>query len=86
MKTEKLPEQSELVRSLASTIHRKMVAPSADRVDIVNKEIQQINHKLAMLEKELSQLDSFCRMTRFLALSLASGAVLLALLLYYTAH
>lgn len=85
MNTEKPRNQSELVRSLASTIHKKMMTPSADRADIVNREIQQINQKLAMLEKELSQLNSFCRMTRFLAFSLASCAVLLALLLFYSA-
>lgn len=85
MNTKKPRNQSELVRSLASTIHKKMMAPSADRADIVNREIQQINQKLAVLEKELSQLDSFCRMTRFLAFSLTGCAVLLALLLFYSA-
>jgi hypothetical protein len=83
MTIENLPNQSELVRSLASTIHKKMVAPSSDRADIIDKEIQQINHKLDLLEKELSQLGSFNRTTRFLACSLAAGAALLSLLLFY---
>lgn len=83
MTIENLPNQSELVRSLASTIHKKMVAPSVDRADIIDKEIQQINQRLALLEKELSQLDSFNRNTRFLACSLAAGAAFLSLVLFY---
>jgi len=82
MTIEKLAEQSELVRSLASTIHKKVVAPSANRADIVTREIQQMNEKLAVLEKDLEQLDRFCRKTRFWACSLAAGAVLLSLVLY----
>jgi len=82
MTIEKLAEQSELVRSLASTIHKKMVAPYADRADIVTREIQQMNEKLAVLEKELVQLDRFCRITRFLSCSIAAGAALLSLVLY----
>ncbi|MDD4334332.1 MAG: hypothetical protein PHY77_01855 [Desulfotomaculaceae bacterium] len=84
MNTEKLRNQSELVRSLASTIHKKMMAPSAVRADIAGRDIQQINQKLAMLEKELSHLNRYCRLTRFLALSLAAVAAFLALLLFYT--
>lgn len=83
MTIENLPNQSELVRSLASTIHKKMVAPSADRADIIDKEIHQINQKLDLLEKGLSQLDSFNKTTRFLACSLAAGAALLSLVLFY---
>ncbi|MFX4261893.1 hypothetical protein ACOBQJ_06800 [Pelotomaculum propionicicum] len=82
MTVEKLPEQGELVRSLASTIHKNMVAPSADRADIVNREIQQMSQKLAVLEKELDRLDRFCRTTRFWACSLAAGAALLSIVLY----
>lgn len=84
MTTEKPPNQSELVRSLASTIHKKMVAPSADRADIIYKEIQQMSHRLAVLEKELSHLDSFNRATRYLACSLAAGAAILSLVLFYS--
>ncbi|MBP7331735.1 MAG: hypothetical protein BWY65_01402 [Firmicutes bacterium ADurb.Bin373] len=83
MDSEKLRTQSELVRSLASTIHKKMMAPSADRADIVNREIQQINQRLAVLENELTQLYGSCRTTRFLAFSLTGCAVLLSLVLFY---
>lgn len=83
MTVEKIPNQSELIRSLASTIHKKMVAPSADRADNVNREIQQINQKLTQLERDLSQLDGYNRTTRYLACSLAAGAALLSVVLFY---
>jgi ABC-type Zn2+ transport system substrate-binding protein/surface adhesin len=83
MDSEKLRTQSELVRSLASTIHKKMMAPSADRADIVNREIRQINQRLAVLENELTRLYGACRTTRFLAFSLTGCAVLLSLVLFY---
>ena len=83
MKTEKISEQNEMVRSLASTIHKKMVAPSSGRADLINKQIQQINQKMESFEKEISRLDSSVKKTRLLACSLAAAAALLSLVLFY---
>ncbi len=72
MKTEKPREHSELVGSLASAIHKNM-----------NREIRQAVHRLAALEKELARLERSGRVTRFLAFTLAAGAVLLSLVLFH---
>jgi len=81
MKVERPQQQSELVKSLASTIHKKMVAPSADKMDIFNKEISETNQKVAAMEHHLTQLAATHGKTRSIAVFTAAGAVLLGLAL-----
>lgn len=81
MKVERPQQQSELVKSLASTIHKKMVAPSADKIDIFYKEISEINQQVAAMEHKLAQLAAALGKTRSIAVFAAAGAVLLGLAL-----
>lgn len=83
MKVERPQQQSELVKSLASTIHKKVVAPSADKMDSFNREISQIDQKLAALEHDLRQLAAAHGRTRFIAVFTAAGVVLLGLVLVF---
>ncbi|NLI14135.1 hypothetical protein [Pelotomaculum propionicicum] len=81
MKAKQPQQQSELVKSLASTIHKKMVAPSADKMDSFNREISEISQKAAALEHNLTQLAAAHGKTRSIAVFAAAGAVLLGLAL-----
>ncbi len=81
MKVERPQQQSELVKSLASTIHKKMVAPSADKMDSFNREISEISQKVAVMEHNLTQLAAMHGKTRSIAVFTAAGAVLLGLAL-----
>lgn len=74
-------QQSELVKSLASTIHKKMVAPSADKMDSFDREINAINQKVSAMEYRLAQLATAHGKTRLAAVFTAAGAVLLGLAL-----
>lgn len=82
MPIENLQNQSELVRSLASTIQRKIVAPAADKVDIMNVEIKEINQTIADLEKKISLLAAAHNRTRALAAVATLGlAVIVAIMI-----
>ncbi len=74
MKAEQPQQQSELVKSLASTIHKKVVAPSADKMETINQ-------KVAAMEQRLTQLTAAHRKTRSFAVFAAAGVVLLGLAL-----
>ncbi|MDD2444032.1 MAG: hypothetical protein PHS52_05990 [Desulfotomaculaceae bacterium] len=80
MKNDSAQSRIELVRSLGSTIHKKVVAPPAGKIDTIGAGINEINHKLAGLETELSHLAIACRRARLAALVAALGvAVLVAI-------
>lgn len=81
MKIENSQNQSELVRSLASTIHKKMVAPSVDKMNYFDREIGVINQKVTVLENELIQLASAHRKTRFMVITTMLGVTFLGLAL-----
>ena len=81
MKVENPQYQSELVRSLASTIHKKMVAPSVDRMNNFDREISEINQKVTVLENKLIQLASAHRKTRFMVITTVAGVTFLGLAL-----
>lgn len=81
MPIENTQNRSDLVRSLATTIQKKIVAPAADRVDIINVEMKEINQKIAVLEKELFLLAAAHSRTRALAAVAALGAAALAVIL-----
>lgn len=77
MPIENPQNRSELVRSLASTIQRKIVAPAADKVDLINVEIKEINQKITGFEKEFSLLAAAHNRTRMLAAVATLGLVVL---------
>lgn len=69
MHNENVQDRSDLVRSLAATIHKKIMEPAADKIDIVNLELEKMNHKVSGLEKELSALAGAHHRTRLLAVT-----------------
>lgn len=81
MPIENPQNRSDLVRSLASTIQKKIVAPAAGKVDIINLEIKEINYKIAALEKEVYLLTAAHGRTRSLAAAAALGVVVLGTVL-----
>lgn len=81
MPTENQQQQSELVRSLASTIRKKIVAPAAGRVELIDLEIKEIDRRIEVLEKELSLLAAAHSRTRMLAAAAVLGVAVLGAVL-----
>lgn len=82
MSIESTQSRSEVVKSLAATIHKKIVTPAAGKLDVVNLEIKEINQRIAGLEKEVALLTAAHGRTRITAAAAALGvAVLLVLLI-----
>ncbi len=80
MKVESTQSQTELVKSLGSTIHKKVVAPPAGKFDNIYAGISEINQKLTGLETEVSHLATACSRARLAAFVAALGvAVLVAI-------
>ncbi len=82
MDSKKLCKQSELISSLASTIHKNMLEPSTGKIDSINVEIQQINQRLVTLTTELIQLRKSDRLILFFVFFLAGCATLLSIILF----
>ncbi|BAF60205.1 hypothetical protein PTH_2024 [Pelotomaculum thermopropionicum SI] len=80
--SEKTQNGAELIRSLASTIQKKIVEPAAGRANAINLEILEINKKMEAMEKELSLLAAACRKTGLLAAAAVLGMILLAIILF----
>lgn len=78
-------KQSEIISSLASTIHKNMLEPSTEKIDTINMEIQQINQRLVTLTTELMQLRKSDRLILFFVFFLAGCATLLSIILFYFA-
>lgn len=73
--------RSEMVSSLASTIHRRIVSPVAEKTDNINLEIAAINNKVTDLEIRLNLLNKTLNKTRLLAAGATLGAVIIAIFL-----
>lgn len=73
--------RSEMVSSLASTIHRRIVSPVAEKTDTINLEIAAINNKVADLELKLNLINETLNRTRLIAAGAALGAVVIAIYL-----
>ncbi len=83
MDSKKLGKQSELISSLASTIHKNMLEPSTEKIDTLNMEIQQINQRLFTLTTELIKHRKSDRLILFFVFFLAGCATLLSIILFY---
>ncbi len=83
MKVENSQNHLEIVKSLASTIHNKMVAPSETNISNINLEINGLTHRMNALEDELLLLaDIHKRFSRFATAGLILLCALLAVLSY----
>lgn len=81
MPIESIQNRSEVVKSLAATIQNRIVTPAADKLDVVNLEIKEINQRIAALEKEVALLTAAHNRTRITAAIAALGAAFLVVLL-----
>lgn len=79
--TENCPDRSDLVKSLASTIHKRIVSPVADKTSTITLEITDLNQRVSSLEKDLSLLAAAHSRTRLLAAAAALGAAALGVYL-----
>ncbi|MCL6635111.1 MAG: hypothetical protein K6T29_05005 [Peptococcaceae bacterium] len=73
MPAESAQKQAELIRSLASTIQKKIVSPAAGRMNLLGLELKETGRRLDLLEKEFSRLAAAHRRTRLLAVIALAG-------------
>lgn len=79
MTSEKRQGHLELVESLASSIHKKLVEPAEDRVELINCDIRELNERLSGLEQKVALLIVRHGRTRLLAwVSLTAAALLIS--------
>ena len=60
---------SELVESLATTIRKNIVAPAANRVEILKLELKETERKVAAAEKEIARLSASCDKAKLLSIT-----------------
>ncbi len=80
MKAKNTQSQTELVKSLGSTIHKKVVAPPAGKIDNIYAGISEVNKKIAGLETEISCLATACSRARLAAFVAALGVAVLVVI------
>lgn len=81
MSIENSQNQSDLIRSLASTIQKKILAPTSCKLESINLEIGEINQKITDLQKEYSLLTEAHHKTRVLAAVTTLGMAVLGIVL-----
>lgn len=84
MTNENLQNQAEMVNQLASTIHKKIVAPAADKMELINQQISHTYKLIEGLEKETSALRAAHSRTTLLAVITALGLAVLIIVITFS--